>query len=199
MKRSGSRRGKGEAGASGFAAAACPGAWARWGRTGCVWICCVAGAPGDHDRYKRKCDDWAPGSMVDRRYQQIQPTQIALPENELDAKARADLIRFLISDQGFAMRPFPRGHKGLTLVANGEMEPAGEAYLAMATSEGISAKPGDRLVITDVKIENRRSFSMLNGGPDAKHRFLQPHSAWNRNDRWGRWCRPIRRTRRARG
>jgi hypothetical protein len=78
-----------------------------------------------------------------------------------------------MADQGFAMRPFPRGHKGLTLVANGKLEPAGEAYVAMVTGEGLSAKPGDRLVITDVKIEHGKIILMLNGGPDAKHRFLR--------------------------
>lgn len=114
-----------------------------------------------------------PGAMVDRRYQQIQPTKVALPDQEVNPRTRQELIRYLISDQGFAMRPFPRGHKGLTLEANGKMEPAGEAYLSMATAEGISAKPGDRLVITDVKIEKSKITLMLNGGPDAKHRFLQ--------------------------
>jgi hypothetical protein len=50
---------------------------------------------------------------VDRRYRQIEPTNISLPATQLDAKTRLELIRFLQSDQGFAMRPFPRGHKGL--------------------------------------------------------------------------------------
>jgi hypothetical protein len=113
------------------------------------------------------------GSTVDRRYQQVQPTNIPLPSQELDTKARLELIRFLQADQGFAMRPIPRGHKGLTLEANGKLDPAGEAYLAMVTSAGLSAKPGDRLVITDVKFEHSKIIFMLNGGPDAKHRFLQ--------------------------
>ncbi len=63
---------------------------------------------------------------VDRRFSQIQPTQVPLPQSELDPKARIELLRFLESDQGFAMRPFPRGHRGLTLVANGKLDPAGE-------------------------------------------------------------------------
>ncbi len=71
------------------------------------------------------------------------------------------------------MRPFPRGHKGLTLVANGKLEPAGEAYLSMVTANGLSAKPGDRLVITDIKIDHSKIIFELNGGPDAKHRFLR--------------------------
>ncbi|MGB6194629.1 MAG: hypothetical protein WBF42_19350, partial [Terracidiphilus sp.] len=174
MKRSGSRRAESEAGASGLVARLrCAGRWTVLGTALAVFgFAAVAGGQAitiDTSGHATT----GPGSTVDRRYQQIKPTQIALPENELDARARADIIRFLISDQGFAMRPFPRGHKGLTLVANGEMEPAGEAYLSMATSEGISAKPGDRLVITDVKIEKSKITFMLNGGPDAKHRFLQ--------------------------
>lgn len=110
---------------------------------------------------------------VDRRFTQIQPTHIPLPNTVLDTRARLELLRFLQSDQGFAMRPFPRGHRGLTLVANGELEPAGEDYLSMVTSQGLSAKPGDRLVITDIKIERTKITFMLNGGPDAKHRFLR--------------------------
>jgi hypothetical protein len=112
-------------------------------------------------------------SQVDRRFQQIEPTHVPLTKSELDAKTRLELIRTLQSEQGFAMRPFPRGHKGLTLEANGKLEPAGESYLNMATREGLSAKPGDRLVLTDVKIEHSRIVFDLNGGPDPRHRFLQ--------------------------
>ena len=112
-------------------------------------------------------------ATVDRRYQQITPTNIPLPNNELDAKTRLELIRVLQSEQGFAMRPFPKGHRGLTLVANGKLEPAGEGYLNMVTAEGISAKPGERVVLTDVKIEHAKIVFDLNGGPDHKHRFLR--------------------------
>jgi len=109
---------------------------------------------------------------VDRRFEQIKPTQVPLSQTELDAKTRLELIRFLQADQGFAMRPLPMGHKGLALAANGKLEPAGEAYLSMVTANGICAKPGDRVVLTDVKIEKSRIVLLLNGGPDAKHRFL---------------------------
>jgi hypothetical protein len=112
-------------------------------------------------------------NTVDRRYQQITPTHVPLTKSELDAKTRLELIRVLESEQGFAMRPFPRGHKGLTLAANGKLEPAGEGYVAMVTSEGLSAKPGDRVVLSDIKIEHSRIVFELNGGPDRKHRFLR--------------------------
>jgi len=112
-------------------------------------------------------------ATVDRRYQQITPTKIALPKEPLGSRSRYALERFLEADQGFAMRPFPRGHKGLTLVANGEMSPAGEDFLSMVTTNGLSAKPGDRIVLSDVKIDKNSIVFQLNGGPDAKHRFLR--------------------------
>jgi hypothetical protein len=110
---------------------------------------------------------------IDRRYAQIQPTHVALSKSEMDAKNRLEIIRIMQSEQGFAMRPFPRGHKGLVLNANGKLDPAGEGYLQMVTAEGICAKPGDRVVLTDVKIERSRIVFQLNGGPDRKHRFLR--------------------------
>lgn len=110
---------------------------------------------------------------VDRRFQQIKPTSVPLANSELDAKTRLELIRLLQSEQGFAMRPFPRGHKGLTLEANGKLEPAGEGYLNMVVSQGLSANPGDRVVLSDIKFEHARIVFDLNGGPDRKHRFLR--------------------------
>jgi len=112
-------------------------------------------------------------NTVDKRYQQIKPTSVPLTKSELDAKTRLELIRVLQSEQGFAMRPFPGGHRGLILEANGKLSPAGEDYLDMVTSDGLSAKPGDRLVLTDIKIEHARIVLDLNGGPDQKHRFLR--------------------------
>jgi hypothetical protein len=112
-------------------------------------------------------------SQVDRRYAQITPTKVELPTAPLDTKTRLQLIRVLEAEQGFAMRPFPRGHKGITLVANGKLDPAGEKYVEMAINSGISAKPGDRVVITDLKVDHGKLIFQLNGGPDAKHRFLR--------------------------
>ena len=110
---------------------------------------------------------------VDRRYQQIQPTHVELSKTEMSTKTRLELERVMQSEQGFAMRPFPRGHKGLTLVANGKLEPAGESYLNMVVSEGLCAKPGDRLVITDIRFDHNKIIFAIDGGPDFKHRFLR--------------------------
>lgn len=110
---------------------------------------------------------------VDRRYQQIKPTSVELSKVEINPKTRIELLRVMQAEQGFAMRPLPRGHKGLTLIANGKLAPAGEPYLNMVVQEGLCAKPGDRVVITDVKFDKNKMIFELNGGPDLKHRILR--------------------------
>ncbi len=110
---------------------------------------------------------------VSRDFQQITPTHLELSKRPLDAKTRLLLVRYLESEQGFAMRPLPSGHKGLFLEANGDVKPAGEAWLDMATVYGVTAKPGQRVVITNVKIDHSEIVLDLNGGPDPAHRFLR--------------------------
>ncbi len=113
------------------------------------------------------------GVGIDRRYAQIEPTNVALPEIPLDARGHQDLLRTLTAEQGFAMRPFPRGKKGIFLAANGKLSPVGEKYVAAVTEQGLSVKPGDRVVLSNVRIDKDRLIFDLNGGPDRKHDFLR--------------------------
>lgn len=110
---------------------------------------------------------------IDRQYRQVEPTHVELSKTVLDPKTRLMLIRAMQSEQGFAMRPFPRGHKGLTLDANGRLDPAGQSYVNRVIDQGLSARPGSRVIITDVKVEKSKIVFDLDGGPDAKHRFLR--------------------------
>jgi hypothetical protein len=110
---------------------------------------------------------------IDRRYAQIEPTKVDLPKQPIDARGHQDILRILVAEQGFAMRPLPRGKKGLTLAANGKLSPAGESYVAQVTEQGLSVKPGDRVVLSDVKIDKEKMVFEINGGPDHKHEFLR--------------------------
>jgi len=110
---------------------------------------------------------------IDRQYSQVTPTEVPLSSNKLTNKNRQELIRVLQAEQGFAMRPLPRGHHGLVLQANGPLEPAGQEYLDTISTQGMSVKPGDRIVLSNVKIEHDRILFDINGGPDHKHRFLR--------------------------
>jgi len=110
---------------------------------------------------------------IDGHYLDFHPTHIDLPTAPLSASGRQELIRSLMAEQGFAMRPLPRASRGLTLHANGDMEPSGADYVNELNEHGTSAKPGDRCVISDVRITGDRIVFLLNGGPDQKHRWLR--------------------------
>jgi hypothetical protein len=43
----------------------------------------------------------------------------------------------------------------------------------MVIKEGLSAKPGDRLIVTSIKFERSKMIFDLNGGPDPKHRLMR--------------------------
>jgi len=110
---------------------------------------------------------------IDKRYAQIEPTHVTLPDQQIDAKGHQTILRILEAEQGFAMRPFPRGKKGLTLAANGKLSPAGEEYLSQVTEQGLAAKPGERVVLSNIKIDKEKIVFDINGGPDHKHEFLR--------------------------
>ena len=115
----------------------------------------------------------AQGGSIDRRYAQIEPTKVDLPKEQIDARGHQDILRVLVAEQGFAMRPLPRGKKGLTLAANGKLSPAGDSYVAQITEQGLSVKPGERVVLSNVRIDKEKMIFDINGGPDHKHDFLR--------------------------
>ncbi len=99
------------------------------------------------------------------------PTDVQLPSTPLTERGRRDLVRNLEAEQGFAHRALPMG-AGLTLRANGPLDPGPEKYKEMIYKKGQSAAPGDRVAITALIIKPDRIILDLNGGPYAKHRFL---------------------------
>lgn len=100
-------------------------------------------------------------------------TSVRLDTQKLTPRGHRELITAFTAEQGFARRPLPLDPRGLTLHANGELRPEGTDYEEMLQRKGISAKPGDRLVISDIKIEASRIVFAFNGGPDRKHKYLR--------------------------
>lgn len=100
------------------------------------------------------------------------PTRIELPSTPISERGRRELVRNLEAEQGFAHRALPLGDS-LTLMANGNMTPGGDAYKQMLYKKGTAAGPGDRVAITTVTVKGDRIVLDLNGGPYLKHRFLR--------------------------
>jgi hypothetical protein len=103
----------------------------------------------------------------------FKPTEVKLDTTKLTPRGHRELITALTAEQGFARRPLPLDPKGLTLHANGPLRPEGMDYEQMLQRKGVSAKPGDRLVISDIKIEGDKIVFLFNGGPDRKHKYLR--------------------------
>lgn len=100
------------------------------------------------------------------------PTRVELSSVPITELGRRELIRNLEEEQGFAHRALPLGDD-LTLMANGNLTPSGDAYKELLYKKGESAQPGDRVAITAVTVKADRIVFDLNGGPYLKHRFLR--------------------------
>ena len=103
----------------------------------------------------------------------VQPTSVTLPSAPLTERTRQQLIRTFQADEAFAVRPLPLGTRGVTLHANGQLSPTGSAYAAELEKYGISAKPGDRVVITKFEVKPDRILFEFNDGPEKHHHILQ--------------------------
>ncbi|HTV14622.1 MAG TPA: hypothetical protein VME68_07900 [Acidobacteriaceae bacterium] len=108
---------------------------------------------------------------VEQHYAQITPTSVQFSNDAMTTIGREQLIRFMQAEQGFAMRPLPIGN--LDLEANGPMSPGGEKYIDELHQKGVSVKPGDRVVVTDIKFHENSISIDLNNGPEHKHKYLR--------------------------
>jgi hypothetical protein len=100
------------------------------------------------------------------------PTRVELPSTPITERGRRELVRDLEAEQGFAHRALPLGDS-LVLMANGNLQPGGDAYKQMLYKKGTSATAGDRVAITKVTVKNDRIIFDLNNGPYLKHRILR--------------------------
>jgi hypothetical protein len=103
----------------------------------------------------------------------IQPTSVKLDTAPMTERTRQALIRAFQADEAFAVRPLPLGTRGVTLHANGGLSPTGQAYATELEKYGISAKPGDRIVITKFEVRPDRILFEFNDGPEKHHHILQ--------------------------
>jgi hypothetical protein len=103
----------------------------------------------------------------------VQPTDVVLQSKPITERTRQQLVRAFQADEAFAVRPLPLGTKGVVLHANGPLSPSGNAYAEELEKYGISAKPGDRVVITKFEVRPDRIVFEFNDGPEKHHHILQ--------------------------
>lgn len=110
---------------------------------------------------------------IESRYTDIKRTHVELSSQPILQRTKLQLVRVLESEQGFAMRPLPKGSKGMILVANGAATPNGNDYAKTLQHNGVALQAADRVMITDIKFVNDKIVFELNYGPDQKHRILR--------------------------
>jgi hypothetical protein len=112
-------------------------------------------------------------NKIESRYTEIKRTHVELSSQPVLQRTKLELVRVLEAEQGFAMRPLPKGSKGMTLVANGAANPSGADYAKALEHYGTAIQPADRVMITDVKFLGDKMVFELNYGPDKSHKILR--------------------------
>src|SRR5271157_604059 len=83
------------------------------------------------------------------------------PPDKITPQTRMLLIRDLTAEHCFARRSFPMGHKGL-VIKHGVVTPSDAQVAQLIAENGMVAKPGDKVVITDVLIQEKAIVLYIN-------------------------------------
>jgi hypothetical protein len=94
------------------------------------------------------------------------------PSGKITPQTRMMLIRDLTAEHCFARRAFPQGHKGL-VIKHGVVTPNDEQVAQLISENGLAAKAGDKIVITNVIVEDKAIVLEINGGPKKKEKWYQ--------------------------
>jgi len=82
------------------------------------------------------------------------------------------VMRDLQAERVFVRTPFPMGEKGLE-IKDGKVSPDKQQVAQLAMLHGFAAKPGDRVVITNVVIREKSILIEINGGGKKHEKWYQ--------------------------
>ena len=86
---------------------------------------------------------------------------------QMTPQTRMLVIRDLSSERVFARKMFPMGEKGLQ-IKNGVVTPSDQQVAQLLSEHGAAARPGDRVVITNVIIKEKSIVFEINGGSEEE-------------------------------
>ncbi|HEV8524051.1 MAG TPA: hypothetical protein VGQ71_06090 [Terriglobales bacterium] len=98
---------------------------------------------------------------------------VPFKRQRISDQGRFELIRSLNAELAYVRKPFPMGPKGLTLKPDGSITPAGEELETAMAMWGPSARPPERVRITDVVLKGNKVLLEINGGPKKKKKWWQ--------------------------
>lgn len=82
------------------------------------------------------------------------------------------VIRDLTAERVFARTPFPKGKQGL-VIKDGKVIPTQDQVERLAMENGFAARPGDRVVISNVLIKEKAIVFEINGGGKKKDKWYR--------------------------
>jgi hypothetical protein len=99
-------------------------------------------------------------------------TPVNLPTEKMTPQTRMLVMRDLTAERVFARRMFPIGEKGLQ-IKNGVVTPSEARVVQLVSENGVAARAGDRVVISNVVIKENAIVLEINGGPKKKEKWYQ--------------------------
>ena len=82
------------------------------------------------------------------------------------------VMRDLQAERVFVRIVIPRGDRGLD-IKDGKVSPNDQQVASLVAQHGFAAKPGDRVVITDVVFKEKSIVFEINGGGKKKEKWYQ--------------------------
>jgi len=92
--------------------------------------------------------------------------------DKMSPQTRLMVMRDLIAERVYVRTVFPRGERGLEL-KNGKISPDSQHVAQQVTEHGFAAKPGDRVVISNVIVKDKSIVVEINGGAKKHQKWYQ--------------------------
>src|SRR5271165_2412850 len=92
--------------------------------------------------------------------------------DKMTPQTRLAVMRDLTAERVFVRTVLPRGAQGLQ-IKNGKVTPDSQEVAKLVTTNGFAAKPGDRVIITDVIVKEKSIVLQINGGSRKKDKWYQ--------------------------
>jgi hypothetical protein len=97
---------------------------------------------------------------------------VKLPTQKMTSQTRFLVMRDLTAERVFTRCLFPMGEKGLQ-IKNGVLTPGDKQIARLVEDHGAAARPGDRVVISNVIIKDNSIVLEINGGPKKHEKWYQ--------------------------
>jgi hypothetical protein len=98
--------------------------------------------------------------------------QTSSSSDKLTPQTRLLIMRDLTSERVFVRTPLPMGERGLA-IKDGKVSPNEQQVASLVMQHGFAAKPGDRVVITNVLIKEKSILFEINGGGKKHEKWYQ--------------------------